>query len=117
MMSFGKRLKATRENKGFNKSELAEAIGIHYSQLGRYERDESTPTADTLKRLANALGVSADYLMNGTAKEMAEDSFKDKNLMNLFNRISGLGVEDKKVVTSLIDAYLFKQEMKKQLAH
>jgi hypothetical protein len=54
--------------------------------------------------------------MNGTTSDMAEENIKDKTLINMFNRISKLTPEDKQVVTSLIDAYLFKQEMRKQLA-
>jgi transcriptional regulator with XRE-family HTH domain len=116
MSSFGDRLKILRENKGFSKGQLAELIGIHYSQIGRYERNEASPSSDVLKKLANQLEITSDFLMNGTMEEIANDNIKDKSLINQFNKISKLNDENKKVVISLIDAFLFKEEMKKQLS-
>jgi transcriptional regulator with XRE-family HTH domain len=115
-MSLGKRITELRTKKGISKSDLGRLVNVHYSQIGRYERDEAAPSADMLKKLANELGVTTDFLMNGTTSDMAEENIKDKTLINMFNRISKLTPEDKQVVTSLIDAYLFKQEMRKQLA-
>lgn len=115
--SFGKRLKAEREKNNLSKSLLATNIGIHYSQIGRYEREEASPSADILKKLANELSVTTDYLMNGTKTEMMEESIKDKKLINQFNRISELDTNNQKIVTALIDAFLFQQEMKAKLNH
>ena len=116
MNSLGQRLKKLREDKGFSKGKLAELVKIHYSQIGRYERDEASPSAEVLKNLANQLEISTDYLMNGTLEQIADNAIKDKTLINQFNRISQLDNENKKIVISLIDAFLFKQEMKQKLA-
>lgn len=40
----------------------------------------------------------------------------DKILINPFNRISELSEENKSVISKLIDAFLFQQEMKQKLA-
>ena len=77
---------------------------------------EANPSADVLKKIANALNVSTDYLMNGTAGALAAENIQDKTLINQFNRISELSEENKNVVSKLIDAFLFQQEMKKKLA-
>lgn len=114
--SFGQRLKEAREAKGLNKDALGKTVKIHYSQIGRYERNEASPSADVLKKLANALDVSTDYLMNGTTKDLASENIQDKTLINQFNRISELSEENKTVVSKLIDAFLFQQEMKQKLA-
>jgi transcriptional regulator with XRE-family HTH domain len=114
--SFGQRLKEVREAKGFTKEKFGKLVKIHYSQIGRYERGEASPSADALKKMANALDVSTDYLMNGTTADMAAENIADKALMNQFNRISELSEENKTVVSKLIDAFLFQQEMKKKLA-
>ena len=115
--SFGKRLTQEREKNKLSKGELATSIGLHYSQIGRYERGEALPSADVLKKLANQLGVTTDYLMNGTKSDMAEEKIKDKKLINLFNRISELDTNSQKIVTTLIDAFLFQQEMKAKFNH
>jgi hypothetical protein len=66
--------------------------------------------------MANVLDVSTDYLMNGTTQDLAQESITDKTPINQFNRISELTEENKTVVSKLIDAFLFQQEMKQKLA-
>ncbi len=65
--------------------------------------------------MANALDVSTDYLMNGTTTDLAAENIQDKTLINQFNRISELTEENKTVVSKLIDAFLFQEEMKQKL--
>ena len=114
--SFGQRLREAREAKDLTKDKLGKLVKVHYSQIGRYERNEASPSADVLKKIANALDVSTDYLMNGTTADLAAENIQDKTLINQFNRISELSEENKNVVSKLIDAFLFQQEMKKKLA-
>lgn len=54
--------------------------------------------------------------MNGSTADLAAESINDKALINQFNRISELSDENKNVVSKLIDAFLFQQEMKQKLA-
>lgn len=115
-MDFGERLTKERKNKHLSKADLSKLVGVHYSQLGRYERNEASPSADMLKKLANALEVTTDYLMNGTSKELATETIKDKKLISLFHKISDLSDDNKDVVIKLIDAFIFQQETKKRLA-
>lgn len=42
--------------------ELAEKAGVTQSQVANFENGKTVPRADTLIRLSNALGVSADLL-------------------------------------------------------
>ncbi len=113
--AFGKRLTAAREAKSLTKQKLGEVVGVHHSQIGRYEKGEASPAAEVLKKMANALDVSTDYLMNGTTADLAAENINDKTLINQFNRISELSEENKTVVSKLIDAFLFQQEMKVKL--
>jgi hypothetical protein len=39
-----------------------------------------------------------------------------KTLINQFNRVAELSEENKKIVSALIDAFLFQQEMRQKLA-
>jgi transcriptional regulator with XRE-family HTH domain len=113
---FGRRLKAAREAKEYTKDKLGKLVGIHHSQIGRYEKGEASPSAEVLKKLANALDASTDFLMNGTTSDLAAESIQDKTLINQFNRVAELSEEDKKIVSALIDAFLFQQEMRQKLA-
>lgn len=114
--SFGQRLKTAREAKGLSKVELGKRVKVHYSQIGRYERDQASPSADVLTKLANQLDVTTDFLMNGSTGDMAAEKIQDKILITQFNRITELSEENKIVVSKLIDAFLFQQEMKQKLA-
>src|SRR5258706_9629227 len=56
------KLKLVRTQKGFSQDELAKRIGVHKSQLFRYEKGENDPTSTVLTALAQELDVSIDYL-------------------------------------------------------
>lgn len=62
-MDFGKRLATLRRERGLTQPTLANHIGIHVSQLRRYEAGTSQPTLDVLRRLATHLAISADVLL------------------------------------------------------
>ena len=114
-MSFRERLKKARLNKGYSKSDLAKEIGVHYSQIGRYEDKGAQPSADVLSKLANALEVSSDYLMNGSSDDLASNTLTDKELLNQFKIIEKLPENDKNVVKVFLDAFITKGKLK-QLA-
>jgi transcriptional regulator with XRE-family HTH domain len=114
--TFGKRLTTAREAKALTKDKLGKIVAVHHSQIGRYEKGEASPSAEVLKKMANALDVSTDYLMNGTTLDLAAENIQDKTLINQFNRITELSTDNKIVVSKLIDAFLFQQEMKLKLA-
>ena len=55
-----------RKQNNLSQTELGQRAGLHYTHIGRFERGASRPGGDTLKRLADALGVSSDYLLEGS---------------------------------------------------
>jgi len=114
-MSLGERLKKARANKEMSQSELAAAVGIHYTQIGRYENKGAQPAADVLSKIANVLEVSADFLMNGSADDMANAHLTDKELLNQFKQIEKLSDKDISVVKTLLDAFITKKKIQ-QLA-
>jgi transcriptional regulator with XRE-family HTH domain len=115
MKTFSERLKRARLDKGFSKSDLASEIGVHYSQIGRYEEKGAQPSADVLAKLANALGVSSDYLMNGTPDDLADSSLSDKELLNQFKIIEKLPEGDRSVVKVFLDAFITKNKLKQMV--
>jgi transcriptional regulator with XRE-family HTH domain len=58
---------------------LGKLVGIHHLQIGRYERDDVSPSAEVLKKLANALDASTDYLMNGITSDLAAQNNTGQN--------------------------------------
>lgn len=61
----GKRIKFFREQCGVSQEEIAHRIGVHVNTIARWERDETTPRGTSLWKLANALGTTADHLLDG----------------------------------------------------
>ena len=114
-MSFAQRLKKARIEKGISQTELGNLVGIHYTQIGRYEKKGAQPSAEVLSKLANALGVTTDYLMDGSTNELAENTLNDKDLLNQFKAIEKMNDNDKVIVKTLIDAFITKRQIQ-QLA-
>jgi transcriptional regulator with XRE-family HTH domain len=88
---------------------------VHYSQIGRYEEKGAQPSADILAKMANALEVTSDFLMNGTSEDLADSSLTDKELLNQFKMIEKMTEEKKSVVKIFLDAFITKDKIK-QLA-
>jgi transcriptional regulator with XRE-family HTH domain len=61
---FKKRLKIVREElRKWSQSELADRAGLPPSSIAHFESGSRKPSFDTLRRLANALEVTTDYLL------------------------------------------------------
>ena len=108
---FPERLLSLRKQKNLSQTALGKIVGVHYSHIGRYERGISRPAADTLKKLADALGVSGDYLIEGTTTDAATAKFEDRELLLQFQEVERLQTEDKQVIKKLIEAFLTKKQI------
>lgn len=108
---FAQRLRALRKQKNLSQTELGQRASLHYTHIGRFERGASRPSGDTLKRLAEALEVSSDYLLDGSTEEAAKARFEDRELLRQFQEVEHLPEEDKAVVKKLLDAFLTKKHL------
>jgi len=68
MPTVGERIRDVREKRGMTQDKLAQAAGISKSFLSEVENDKSNLGAQILLRIANELGASMDYLLDGTLK-------------------------------------------------
>ena len=66
MGQFSERIRAVRMMRGITQEQLAEMADISRVMIGRYETTDQLPALDTLIRIADALGVSTDYLLGRT---------------------------------------------------
>ncbi len=57
------RMEEARKAKGWERSDLAESVGLSAETIARYERGDRSPKVEELKKIAAALGVSAAYLL------------------------------------------------------
>ena len=65
--------------------------------------------------MAKVFGVSIDYLVNGTIQNKAEEVIDDNLLLKQFKAVEQMKKEDKTVISKLIDAFILKANIKKQL--
>src|SRR2546428_8861632 len=68
---FPARLQAARELRGLNQSELATRASLQPSAGSHFETGARKPSFDNLRRLADALDVTTDYLL-GRVNDMQD---------------------------------------------
>jgi y4mF family transcriptional regulator len=69
MAAIGERIRERRTKLGWTQEQLAQTAGISKSFLSELESGKRSVSADKLLDLAQALGVSLDYLMTGQGNE------------------------------------------------
>lgn len=70
----GKRAGQARERTGMTRAKLAEKLGIHHSQISRFETGSRTLELETILRLCDALGAPKGYVFGGEG-ELPEVEF------------------------------------------
>ena len=108
---FAQWLKVQRKQKNLSRTDLGQLAELHYTHIGHFERGTSRPSDDTFKRLADALGVTSDYLLDGATDEAAKARFEDRELLKQFQDVEQLSDDDKNVVKKLLDAFLTKKHL------
>jgi len=63
LADFPGRLKEARERRKLNQGELADKAGLQASAISHFETGTRKPSFDNLRRLADALDVTTDYLL------------------------------------------------------
>ena len=93
---FAERLRIAREARELNQAELADKAGLQGSAISHFETGGRRPSFANLRRLADALQVSTDYLLGRT-----EDMASTANVDVLFRNIGALSDRDRAVIRDL----------------
>lgn len=110
-MDFPARLVLLRKERQLTQPQLADKVGVHLSQIRRYEGGDSQPTLDVIRKLAIALSVSADVLVFEDAERGPDDDLRLQ-----FEAVSRFDAEEKKVVKALLEGLILKHETQR-IAH
>jgi len=116
MTTFGNNLKAARIEKGISQGNLAELMEIHPTHVSRYERNQTVPSVDVVKKFADILEISTDKLIYGSESEKIKDKIQDEELLNMFSKLQLLGEEERNSVKVMLKAFIFQKEIKRKLA-
>ena len=103
MDTFGKKISALRKDKKISQVQLAKMINTSTSVIGRYERDEMTPSVEAAKKIAKILNTTVGYLLGETEQE---DLFKNPDMLKRLNEIDKMEKEDKNHILYTIDALI-----------
>jgi transcriptional regulator with XRE-family HTH domain len=106
MEALGERIQELRKSLGLSQIDLANKIEVSKAQMSRYENQGIQPPADVLNKMADALGTSVDYLINGSSQEKAKTSLKNNMLLQKFKEMEQLPENDLDAILKVINAYL-----------
>ena len=111
-MSLGERIKITRMQRKMSQSDLARQAEVHQKNISKYENDGVVPSAMTLKAIADALNVSADYLLGSDR----EDVIQDKELLSFLREVDKMPEEMRKAIMVVLDACVRDAKTRKAYA-
>lgn len=100
-MKIGDRISALRKSKKFTRDELGKSVGTSGAVIGRYERDEITPSVEIAKKIADALEVSLDYLIGST-----DFAIQDKKMIYRLELLQKLEKQDRDIILKVLDSLL-----------
>ena len=69
-MTKGELIKAARKNARMTQAELAKRMGISFQSIAQWENGLRDPKIETIKRIANALGVDVYELLGDADREL-----------------------------------------------
>lgn len=99
-MTLGEHIASLRKKKKLAQGELGKRAGTSGDIIGRYERNEVKPSIEVVIKIADALGVSIDYLVGKTDIEI------DQSTLQRLTEISKLPEDSKNQIFMVIDALI-----------
>jgi transcriptional regulator with XRE-family HTH domain len=110
-MTLGKKLRSLRAEKGLSQAALGEISGVNSKLLSKYENERIVPTADTLRKIAQALQISADYLIFDNAPKNGISQLNDLELFEKFQEVENMSLENRTMIKNMIDALIIKSKV------
>lgn len=114
-MGLPNRLRERREQLGLTQGEVAAILGITPGAVGNYENGVSTPKADILFKVFNALKCDANYLFQDEMNNLKhEDSATPYEMDHLVKKYRGLDDTGRKHIDIIMDWETFRvQQLQK----
>jgi transcriptional regulator with XRE-family HTH domain len=114
-MRLGEKIRQLRKERGFSQSLLEKRSGVNAKLLSKYETGRIIPTADTLRKIAEGLEISADYLLFDNVPKNGLSPLKDLELFELFKEVESMDAKNKDMIKNLINAVLIKNKVQQAL--
>jgi len=114
-MSLGEKIKQLRQEKGYSQTFLEKRSGVNSKLLSKYENGRIIPTADTLRKIAEGLDISADYLIFDNVPKDGRCQLDDLELFERFKEVERMDSENRKMIVNLIDAVIIKTKVQQAI--
>ena len=111
-MILAEKIKMLRKKKKISQGQLAEAVGINAAHLSRLENDKYQPSMPVIKKMAEVLEVTVDYLLSEENEAVPEIKIRNKPLAERVKLIDSLDEEDQTALIRVIDSMLTKKKMR-----
>lgn len=72
----GQNIRAARKRSGLTQEQVAKGAGIHRTEVGLLERGKRVPRADTMIKVAGAVGLGAHEFLRGIIWTPEEQAVK-----------------------------------------
>ena len=105
----GDRLAALRKAAGFTQTDLARELGVSRRMIAYYEGETKYPPSAILPRLAQALGVTADELLNGAKVLPSRHKPKDVHIQRTLQQLERLSSKERRKAMRLLDSFIESQ--------
>jgi transcriptional regulator with XRE-family HTH domain len=102
---FGKRLVAAREDAGLSQRELAEKLGISQRALSWWDRENVALKPGQMTALAEALDVTADYLL-GRIPAKKRGAGPTGKAQKVFEAVSRLPRHQQKKIIDVVESFV-----------
>lgn len=101
MLNIGDKIIELRKRKNWSQIELAKAIEASRDIIGKYERNENSPSIEMAFKIAKVFDVPVDYLLSE-----GKHSTYDNDTVKRIEEIQVLDGNTKSVLFNLIDTYI-----------
>lgn len=98
------RIKELRTEQNLSLRDLASRLGIAYTSLGKYERNEQQPSFETLEKIADYFHVSVDYLLGRSDNRTYDNLVFDTDMEHLKQIFNDAPALVKSHFTNIIDS-------------
>ena len=97
LMTFGEKLRQSRNAKRMTQKELATEVGAKHNSISDWENDKNRPDPDTIELLCGVLGITPNYLLNASDGDL---SLPEKNMIKKYRALNS---DSQKYVSEVID--------------
>lgn len=110
-MDLSRKIIQLRKEKRLTQQSMADAIGIHITQIKRYESGGSQPSIDAIKKIAITFNVTTDSLLFDETERNPNNDLKLR-----FEAIAQLPNKEQKILKELLDGMILKYKTQQWLS-